>query len=158
MKRLLGILTAFFVANPAMAADQAAIVLAAKGVQIYGCARSGETYAWKLTGPEAFLTDVYGHPAGRHFAGPSWQAKDGSVVVGEALVASSAPGGGAIPWIVLRAKQHNGDGQFAAVAYIVRSATKGGLAPATGCDDAHVGAERRVNYRATYTFFSSQPG
>ena len=127
--------------------------MAAKGVQVYGCTRTGESYAWKLTGPEAILTDAAGHPAGRHFAGPSWQAADGSIVVGDPLVASQAPSSDAIPWIVLRAKDHKGSGQFATVAYIVRSATIGGLAPETGCDAAHDGAERRVDYSATYTFF-----
>ena len=158
MKLFASILAALVTANSAFAADQSAIVLTAKGVQIYACARAGETYAWKLTQPEATLTDAAGHPAGRHFAGPSWQAEDGSVVVGEPLVASQAPGGGAIPWVVLRAKDHKGDGRFATVAYVIRSATMGGLAPATGCDAAHIGAESRVDYNATYTFFPGQPG
>lgn len=158
MKRFAGILAAFVVATPALAAEQPVIVLSAKGVQIYACVRTGETHAWKLTGPEASLTDASGHPAGRHFAGPSWQAEDGSIVVGESLVASQAPDGGAIPWIVLRAKDHKGEGRFATVAYVIRSATVGGLAPASGCDAAHVGAESRVNYNATYTFFPGQAG
>ena len=153
MKRFASLLAALITASPAFAADQSAIVLSGKGVQIYGCARVGPSYAWTLTGPEATLTDAEGHPAGHHFAGPSWQAEDGSVVVGEALVASPAPGGGAIPWVVLRAKEHKGEGRFAAVAYVTRSATVGGTAPAAGCDAAHAGAERRVDYSATYTFF-----
>ena len=158
VKRFASILAALVAANPAFAADQPAIVLTGKGVQVYGCVLVGEAYAWKLTGPEATLTDAAGHLAGRHFAGPSWQAEDGSVVVGEPLVASPAPDGGAIPWIVLRAKAHKGDGRFATVAYVIRSATTGGLAPATGCDGAHVGAETRVDYNATYTFFPGQGG
>ncbi|MGI4802401.1 MAG: DUF3455 domain-containing protein [Janthinobacterium lividum] len=153
MKRFASILAVFVATSPAFAADQRAIVLAAKGVQVYGCTHTGESYAWKLTGPEAILTDAAGHPAGRHFAGPSWQAADGSIVVGDPLVASQAPSNDAIPWIVLRAKDHKGGGQFATVAYIVRSATIGGLAPETGCDAAHDGAEHRVDYSATYTFF-----
>lgn len=153
MKQFASILAVLVLGTPAFAADLPAIVLAARGVQIYGCARLNETFAWKLTAPEATLTDAAGNPAGRHFAGPSWQAEDGSVVVGEPLVASQAPGGGAIPWTVLRAKDHKGDGRFATVAYVIRSATTGGQAPAAGCDAAHVGAESRVDYTATYTFF-----
>ena len=158
VKWLAGILATLVTAKSAFAADPSAFVLAGKGVQIYRCARVGETYAWRLTGPEATLTDAAGQPAGHHFAGPSWQAEDGSIVVGEPLVTSRAPGGGAIPWIVLRAKDHKGDGRFAAVTYIIRSATMGGLAPAAGCDAAHVGAETRVDYNATYTFFPDQGG
>jgi len=153
MKRFASILAVFAAASPAFAADQSAIILTAKGVQVYGCTHLGASYAWKLTGPEATLTDAAGNPAGRHFAGPSWQAADGSVVVGDPLVASQAPGNNAIPWIVLRAKDHKGSGQFATVSYVVRSATIGGLAPEPGCDAAHVGAESRVDYSATYTFF-----
>ena len=158
MKRFPIIAAAVVIAYPALGADQPAIVLDAKGVQIYGCALAGETYAWRLTAPEAALTDAAGQPAGRHYAGPSWQALDGSVVVGEPLVASPAPDGGAIPWIVLRARDHTGNGTFAAVAYVIRTATMGGLAPAAGCDAAHAGAESRVDYHATYTFFPGRGG
>ena len=77
MKRFASILAVFAANSSAFAADQRAIVLAAKGVQVYGCAHTGESYAWKLTGPEAILTDAAGHPAGRHFGGPTWQAADG---------------------------------------------------------------------------------
>jgi hypothetical protein len=42
---------------------------------------------------------------------------------------------------------------LAAVNYIVRTHTEGGVAPATGCDKAREGAETRVQYSATYTFF-----
>lgn len=155
MKRFVSVLVAFASVSPALAGDQPAIILAAKGVQVYGCTRSGESYVWKLNGPEAILSDAADHQVGRHFAGPSWEAADGSVVVGEPLVTSQAPGGNAIPWVVLRAKEHKGNrtGQFATVMYVVRSATMGGLAPMTGCDADHVGTENRVNYSATYTFF-----
>ncbi|GJG85986.1 hypothetical protein tb265_11670 [Gemmatimonadetes bacterium T265] len=130
-----------------------AIVLVGTGVQIYGCAASNGAYAWRLKAPDAVLTDSAGHRVGRHFAGPSWQADDGSTVVGEPLVASPAPRPGAIPWLVLRAKSHSGTGVFAGVSYIVRSMTTGGVAPAGGCDAAHADAEARVDYTATYTFF-----
>ncbi len=153
MKRLAGLLAIIVAATPAFAAGPT-IVLAAKGVQIYNCTRAGETYAWTFTVPEAALTDAAGQPAGRHFGGPSWQAEDGSLVVGEPLASSPAPGGGAIPWIVLRAKDHKGAGRFASVSYVVRSDTTGGLPPPAGCDAAHAGAEVRVGYAATYTFFN----
>ena len=75
-------------------------------------------------------------------------------MTGEVLVASKAAQADAIPWLVLKAKAHSGEGLFSAVAYIVRSATAGGAAPAGGCDPAHPGAEVRVDYSATYTFFA----
>ena len=128
-------------------------MLSGTGVQIYGCAKADAGYAWRLKTPDAVLTDVAGRRIGHHFAGPSWQADDGSTVVGEALASNQPPRPGAIPWLVLRAKSHAGSGLFADVAFIVRSATEGGVAPASGCDAAHADAETRVGYSATYTFF-----
>ena len=140
-------------AASALPAHAAAIVLTGTGAQIYTCAQAEGGYGWKLKAPDAVLTDAAGRRVGHHFAGPSWQSDDGSLVTGEVLVASPAPQAGAIPWLVLAAKSHTGQGSFAGVAYIVRSATQGGVAPAAGCDAAHAGSETRVDYSATYTFF-----
>lgn len=124
-----------------------------KGVQIYACQASGSSYAWTLKAPEATLSDARGKVIGKHFAGPSWQASDGSTVVGELLNASPSPDAGAIPWLVLQAKSHTGNGVLASVQYIVRAHTEGGAAPAAGCDAGHAGAEVRVPYNAVYLFF-----
>ena len=125
----------------------------AKGVQIYACKAANGGFAWTLKAPDAILSDAGGHPLGKHFAGPSWQAKDGSVVVGEMLNLSPSPDAGAIPWLVLHAKSHAGAGEMASVQYVVRTRTEGGQAPATGCDAAHAGGEVRVPYSAVYLFF-----
>ena len=124
-----------------------------KGVQIYACKVSGSTYAWALKAPDATLSDAKGKVIGKHFAGPSWQANDGSTVVGASLNASPSPDAGAIPWLVLQAKSHTGNGLMTSVQYIVRAHTEGGAAPASGCDAGHSGAEVRVPYNAVYLFF-----
>lgn len=126
-----------------------------KGVQIYTCKPSAATYAWTLKAPDATLSDAKGNVIGKHFAGPTWQANDGSAVVGESVNASPSPDAGAIPWLVLRATSHSGSGMMANVAYIVRSRTEGGTAPSDGCDAGHVNAEVRVSYSAVYSFFRS---
>ena len=134
------------------------------GVQIYACqplsgggspgvASSSGGYGWRLKAPDASLRDGSGAEVGRHFAGPSWQARDGSTVVGELLASSPAPRPGAIPWLLLRARSHAGQGVFATVGYIARTHTRGGLAPTAGCDQAHAGREDRVPYRAVYLLF-----
>jgi len=134
------------------------IELRGVGVQVYACqslsrgAASGG-YAWRLVAPDASLRDGSGIEVGRHFAGPSWRAQDGSTVVGELLVSSPAPRPGSIPWLLLRARSHTGQGVFASVGYIARTHTQGGLAPATGCDRSHAGSEDRVPYQADYLFF-----
>ena len=128
------------------------------GFQVYDClSLSGGTssggYGWRLKAPDASLRDGAGIEVGRHFAGPSWRARDGSTVVGELLVSSSAPTPGAIPWLLLRASSHAGQGAFASVGYIARIQTQGGLAPVSGCDQAHAGREDRVPYQAVYLLF-----
>ena len=149
---MLGLLT-FAVIPDARAAAPPVTVLLGTGVQIYECAQSDAGYAWRLKAPDAVLTDTAGRTVGHHFAGPSWQADDGSTVVGAVAATGGPPQPGTIPWLVLRARSHAGSGVMADVSFIVRSATSGGTAPATGCDAAHANAETRVGYSATYSFF-----
>ena len=152
--RMLGVAAmGVLLAGAAQAGD--AVELRAKGVQIYTCAASGDSFSWHFKAPEATLLDPLGQDVGRHFAGPTWQAKDGSTVVGEPVVSSSGEAG-AVPWLVLKAKSHTGEGLFETVKYIVRSRTVGGVAPAGGCDKDHAGADTRVDYTAIYTFFLAQ--
>jgi hypothetical protein len=139
-------------AQTAHAAGEA-MKLRGTGAQIYTCEASPAGFRWRLKAPEATLLDDEGADFGRHFTGPSWQARDGSTVAGEVMVSNTAPQPGSIPWLLLRAKSHSGSGAFASVAYIARIHTEGGLAPANGCDATHAGAERRVPYSAFYVFF-----
>jgi hypothetical protein len=126
----------------------------ARGVQIYACAANAQSappFAWTLKGPEAQLFDDRDKPLGKHYAGPTWEASDGSKVLGE--VVAKAPQPNTIPWLLLRAKVST-PGLFAKVTSIQRLDTVGGAAPASGCDEAHLGAEKRVPYSASYAFFA----
>jgi hypothetical protein len=156
LSRLIGALVVGVAPLSAWAADPpgAAMDLLARGVQIYTCSVTPTGAAWKLKGVEATLRDASGRIVGQHSTGPAWQAPDGSKVVGEPVVASPSPNGGALPWLVLRATHNEGAGVFARVAYVARTRTVGGMPRATGCDTAHSGAESRVEYNATYTFFT----
>jgi hypothetical protein len=125
----------------------------AKGVQIYVCqADPAGATSWLLQGPEADLFDASGNPAGKHYAGPTWEALDGSKVKGEKLAAAT-PDPSAVPWLLLKASGHEGAGAFAAVSFIQRKNTSGGLAPSEGCDPSHAGETSRAPYHATYLFF-----
>jgi hypothetical protein len=135
------------------AATPSAIEAFGKGVQIYTCKSASDSYAWTLKAPDASLSDARGQPIGKHYAGPTWQAIDGSTVVGNPLNVSPSPNAGAIAWIVLQAKSHTGHGLMSNVDYVVRTRTEGGVAPAGGCDAGHTGAEARVPYSAVYLFF-----
>ncbi len=123
------------------------------GVQIYGCTQSGTAYSWILKAPEAKLVDDGGKTIGRHFAGPTWRLDDGSEVKGK--VQASQPAAGAIPWLKLLAVSTGGEGRLSQVDMVLRTDTKGGVAPTSGCDAMHANAEVRVDYSATYRFFRS---
>ena len=128
-----------------------------KGVQIYECkatAADPGKFEWSFKAPEADLTNKHGKKIAKHYAGPTWEATDGSKVVGEKN--AEAPRPGAVPWLLLQAKTHEGTGTFAKVTYIQRVDTEGGVAPAAGCDQAHVDTEARVDYKANYYFYAPQ--
>ena len=77
-----------------------------------------------------------------------------SAVVGDVVAKGDAPEPGAIPWLLLRAKSHEGSGRLSTVAFIRRTKTKGGAAPVSGCDASHVSEQARMRYSAEYQFFS----
>ena len=125
----------------------------ATGVQVYTCGKSAAgAFAWTFKAPEAALSDPQQKPLGKHYAGPTWEGNDGGKVVGAVKANAPAPGGKAIPWLLLDIKSREGAGAFTQAQGILRVATVGGLAPAAGCDEAHSGTETRVPYTATYLF------
>jgi hypothetical protein len=135
--------------------DTMPLIFQAQGVgdQIYTCKAAGEKYSWTLKAPDARLVDKDGHALGRHFAGPTWQAKDGSSVVGKLLATAPSPDAHSIPWLRLEVVSHGGRGIMSEVFGVQRLHTKGGKAPESGCTDSHAGAEVRVPYQADYYFY-----
>jgi hypothetical protein len=137
------------------AAENLVLQAHATGSQIYVCqVGPDQKLAWALKAPEAELFDSKGTAIGKHYAGPTWKHNDGSEVVGKVVAKQDAPDAYAIPWLLLTAASHAGNGTLAAVTSIQRIHTKGGLAPASGCDDAHRGAETKVTYSADYYFYA----
>jgi hypothetical protein len=128
-----------------------------KGAQVYSCAATPDSgFKWILKGPDAKLFDSARIEIGLHFAGPTWKLTDGSQVEGEPVANRPAAEAGAVPWLLLRAKAGTATGKLAGVAFIQRTQTHGGVAPATGCNRAvDVGKTARVNYSATYSFYSA---
>jgi hypothetical protein len=126
----------------------------AKGDQVYTCAGAEGKFAWTLKAPDAQLFDKSGKPFGKHFAGPSWEASDGSRVMGKAVANAPSPNGDSVPWLLLTVVSRSGEGALAQVTSIQRINTKGGKAPASGCDATHDGAEARAAYTADYVFFA----
>ena len=123
---------------------------AAKGVQIYSCAAKGTANEWTFKAPEAVLTDAYGKAFAKHYAGPTWEAADGSKIVGKALANEPAPKAGAIPWLLLSVES-SGTGVLAGARFVQRVNTVGGVGPTGACPMA--GAEQRVDYTADYIIY-----
>jgi hypothetical protein len=135
-------------------ADQdLAMVWMARGVQIYECRQKDGAYEWAFVAPEADLLDGKERRIGKHYAGPTWQAYDGSRVTGTVKERANAPDSDAIPWLLLTAKSEGGEGSLSKVTSIQRLNTYGGVAPKGGCTQAQAGKKERVDYRADYYFF-----
>jgi hypothetical protein len=131
-------------------------VVPATGVQVYECRarKDGGGQEWAFVGPEADLLDRHGRRIGRHYGGPSWEALDGSKVVGSVRERADAPRAGAIPWLLLNARSTGAEGSFSKVTSIQRVNTTGGLAPRDGCSATSLGQVARVSYTADYHFFA----
>jgi Protein of unknown function (DUF3455) len=121
----------------------------AEGAQIYEC-KPGEDgkLAWAFREPIAALIDS-DKTVGRHYAGPSWEDVDGSIITAKA--SGNAPGATSsdIPWLKLDVATHKGHGLFAKVTNVQRLNTQGGALTGS-CDKA--GDFKSVAYTATYVF------
>jgi len=125
-----------------------------KGVQIYNCPfvdpPKATPHAILLTGDrdEGDLVAI-------HFKGPSWQATDGSIVVGDAANAKhvTAPDPDGVDWLLLPAKSTTGNGLFSKVTYIQRLFTDGGKATLAGCKQVQDQTQELVEYSAQYLFY-----
>jgi hypothetical protein len=139
--------------------EQMSAEIIGKGVQIYTCSPKKDNpkeFAWAFKAPEAKLTDTKGNKIGKHFAGPTWEGNDGSKVVGMKKEEVASPDANAVPWLLLDVKSSEGKGVFGKITHIQRINTSGGKAPATGCDSQNVNKETRVNYQATYYFWTAK--
>src|SRR5258705_2909590 len=139
--------------------ESLAMIVSAKGVQIYECrARKDQVgqYEWAFVAPEADRFDARGTSTGRHDAGPHWESTDGSKILGTVKGSADAPAADAIPWLLLTAKSVGSEGSFSKVTSIQRVNTVGGVAPKVGCSQATAGTPARINYTADYYFFTAK--
>ena len=139
--------------------ESVAMIVPAKGVQIYECRAKKDQlggYEWAFVAPEADLFDARGNRIGRHYAGPHWESTDGSKILGTLKERADAPVADAIPWVLLATKSVGPDGSFSRVTSIQRVNTVGGVAPTGGCSQAAAGTPARINYTADYYFFTTK--
>src|SRR5215208_4055283 len=126
----------------------------ATGVQIYTCLTLPSGHAWSPATPRAELRDDNGTVIAQHFAGPSWQAKDGSLIRASRVDGVTVDPT-AIAWLLLKANTPAAGGdRLTATSYIQRLATTGGLTPpAADCNAAGAGSTREIPYTADYLFW-----
>ncbi|WP_293913356.1 DUF3455 domain-containing protein [Deinococcus sp.] len=125
-----------------------------RGTQNYACQKDAASgaYTWAFQAPEAELFGAQNVKVATHYGGPTWEAPDGSKVVGAVQARSeSAP---SIPWLLLAAKSTAGSGLFGKTTFIQRLSTTGGAAPTGGCDAA-AGQVSRVPYTSVYAFYEA---
>lgn len=134
------------------------LVAHAEGVQIYDCMSVPGGYAWRLAAPRATLTDEHGKTIGSHYGGPTWEARDGSRVVGKRDGFKTVDPT-AVDWLRLAADSTtagaDGD-RLGGTTYIQRINTVGGLAPAApDCTEDSMAERREIPYSADYAFFKA---
>ena len=130
----------------------------AVGVQIYTCSATASGFGWSFVAPRADLYGDNGKLVSTHFGGPTWQAREGSQVVGRRVDGVTVDAT-AIPWLLLSAASTaagaDGD-RLGHTTYIQRTATTGGLAPAAAeCNPTTAGTEVEVRYTADYHFWKA---
>ncbi len=128
-----------------------------KGVQRYKCPIGDKPAAE----PHAILHTGRGDEGDLlaiHFRGPTWEALDGSSVVGDAPKAThfTAPDPDGVDWLLIPASSTTGNGRFSRVTYIQRLFTDGGKPPAKGCGQTQI--EVLVEYSAQYLFYGPKAG
>ena len=110
-------------------------------------------FEWAFVAPVATLYGPGQQVVGKYYAGPTWEASDGSRVGGKQVaVAPAAPGNIALQ--LVKAEPASGAGAMQGVSYIQRLNTQGGVAPQAACGSANRGARLQVAYRADYVFYA----
>ncbi|PLP96294.1 hypothetical protein CYJ10_33225 [Cupriavidus pauculus] len=127
-------------------------MLHAAGTQNYQCKRANDgQLLWTLVAPEATLTDDLGQVVVKHYAGPTWEAPDGSKITGKVLrQLPNAQTPDSIPLLLLQATSSGGPGLLSRTRYVQRLNTQGGQALPQTCTQE--GQENRMPYRADYVF------
>jgi hypothetical protein len=135
--------------------EEVVLQVHATGSQIYVCQAGADgKFGWTLKAPEAELHDQQGATIGRHYAGPTWKLNDGSEVTGKAVARVDSPDADSIPWLLLMATGHSGEGVLSRVSSIQRIHTKGGQPPAGNCDASKQNREVKSTYSADYYFYA----
>jgi hypothetical protein len=155
--------SAFAATDPAAitvpAGNKLALTLLGAGDLTYECKAKADmpgAHEWTFAGPNAVLYDKTSKAAvGKYYAGPTWEANDGSKVGGKQLGVSPSMNAASIPLQLVQAGASTGTGAMSGITFIQRMNTKGGVAPKDACGAANVGAKTTVKYEADYLFYKA---
>jgi Protein of unknown function (DUF3455) len=140
------------VGPPPTAASSGETVVAtfhAEGAQIYQChSTSDGNRTWQPREEIATLLHD-GKTVGRHYAGPSWEHIDGSVLQAREVQTLAAPTSKDLPWIEYQVTLRLGFGTLSGVTSIRRINTAGGVTQGR-CSAADTFLS--MPYRADYEF------
>jgi len=138
------------------AGQKAAMTWTGSGDLTYECrakADDAAAFEWAFVGPDAKLADAKTRTAmGKYYAGPTWEAADGSKITGKQVGIAPASAGN-IPFQLV--KTEGGTGAMKDVTYIQRVNTKGGVAPKDACTASMKGSKKTVPYSADYVFYKA---
>lgn len=139
------------------AGQKVRLVTTGVGEITYECrekANMAGAFEWAFVAPVATLYGADRRSLGKYYAGPTWEASDGSKITGKQVaIAPAAPG--SIPMQLVKADPAMGAGAMNGVSYIQRLNTKGGVAPAATCDAGGKGRRQQVAYEADYVFYGT---
>ena len=128
------------------------VTTTASGVQVYSCEYDAQHHlGWVFKNPQATLYDASGQPLIRHSAGPSWEADDGSRIVGHVIAQTPSESTASVPQLLLETHSTAASGMLSAIRYVQRVNTVGGVMPAAPCSTEHeLGSSP---YIANYIFY-----
>jgi hypothetical protein len=128
------------------------VTTTASGIQVYSCEYDAQHHlAWVFKSPQATLYDTSGHALIMHSAGPSWEAEDGSRIVGHVIAQTPSDTAASVPQLLLETRSTAASGTLSAIRYVQRVNTVGGMMPAAPCSTEHqVGGSP---YLANYIFY-----
>jgi Protein of unknown function (DUF3455) len=116
-------------------------------------------FEWVFVGPDAKLMNRSGAQIGKYYGPPAtWEHADASKLTGTQVAVAPA-GVGKIPHQLVKANAASGGmtaqgkGALVGVSFIQRTATNGGVAPATICGSGNSGVKEIVKYQADYIFW-----
>lgn len=130
---------------------------AASGDVTYQCLPSSDRpgqFAWVQMLANATLNTRSGRSVGRYYGGPTWEANDGSQVIGSVIASVDSTTSG-LPQQLIQTVSSEGRASFSGISYIQLLNTQGGGSPSATCDYSARTQRQQVSFQADFVFYSA---